>query len=220
MQYCIDMVTKSNAERKPGRARNPDIDVRVLAVASHHLSTLGYEAMSLAAVAHEAGTTRQALYRRWPDKASLAADALLAAAEAHPEAISASPLADLGAELTDFRRGVSLPGRLSLVGTMLQDATAPEARARYQARVIAPRRARIRAILDHATQLGMIDADADLEVAVSLCTGSWYARALAGQPPPENWPARTAALVWRSVGGIVPPDDQPSRAAPATRPGS
>ena len=98
---------------------------------------------------------------------------------------------------------------------MLQDATAPEARARYQARVIAPRRARIRAILEHAGQLGLIDADADLEVAVSLCTGSWYARALAGQPPPENWPARTAALVWRSVGGIVPPADQPPEMAPA-----
>ena len=215
MQYCIDMDAVSNSERKPGRARDPRIDARVLAVAGRHLSNLGYEAMSLAAVAHEAGTTRQALYRRWPDKASLAADALLAAAEAHPEAASASPLADLSAELANFQRGVSLPGRLSLVGTMLQDATAPEARARYQARVVAPRRARIRAILERARQLGMIDADADLEVAVSLCTGSWYARALAGQPPPGNWPARTAALVWRAVGGIVPPDDQPPETAPA-----
>ena len=209
------MDAASNAERKPGRARDPDIDARVLAVASRHLSNLGYEAMSLAAVAHEAGTTRQALYRRWPDKASLAADALLAAAEAHPEVASASPLADLSAELADFQRGVSLPGRLSLAGTMLQDATAPQARARYQARVVAPRRARIRAILERARQLGMIDADADLEVAVSLCTGSWYARALAGQPPPGNWPARTAALVWRAVGGTVPPDDQPPETAPA-----
>ena len=207
------MEAVSNSARKPGRARDPGIDARVLAVAGRHLSNLGYEAMSLAAVAHEAGTTRQALYRRWPDKASLAADALLAAAEAQPEAVSASPLADLIAELADFQRGVSLPGRLSLVGTMLQDATAPEARARYQARVIAPRRARIRAILERARQLGMIDADADLEVAVSLCTGSWYARALAGQPPPGNWPARTAALVWRAVGGSVPPDDQPPETA-------
>ena len=209
----------SNAERKPGRARDPGIDARVLAVASRHLSNLGYEAMSLAAVAHEAGTTRQALYRRWPDKASLAADALLTAAEAHPESASSSPLADLSAELADFRRGVSLPGRLSLAGTMLQDATAPEARARYQARIVAPRRARIRAILERARQLGTIDADADLEVAVSLCTGSWYALALAGQPPPGNWPARTAALVWRAVGGILPPDDQPPETAPANWPG-
>ena len=204
MQYCIGVNPVSRMGPKRGRARDPDIGARVLAVAGRHLASLGYEAMSLAAVAHEAGTTRQALYRRWPDKASLAADALLAAAEAHPEAASASPLDDLSAELADFQRGVSLPGRLSLVGTMLQDATAPEARARYQARVIAPRRARIRAILERASRLGMIDPDADLEVAVSFCTGSWYAWALAGEASPENWPARTAVLVWRAVGGTVP----------------
>ncbi|HEY6792312.1 MAG TPA: TetR/AcrR family transcriptional regulator [Trebonia sp.] len=197
------MDVASRVERKPGRARDPGIDARVLAAAGRHLASLGYEAMSLAAVAHEAGTTRQALYRRWPDKASLAADALLAAAEARPQAATASPLADLTAELADFQRGVSLPGRLSLAGTMLQDATAPEARARYQARVVAPRRARIRAILERAAQLQMIDADADLEVAVSLCTGSWYALALAGQPAPRNWPARTAVLVWRAAGGTI-----------------
>jgi AcrR family transcriptional regulator len=200
MQYCIDMTIVPAAGRRPGRARDPEIDARVLAVAGRHLANVGYEAMSLAAVAHEAGTTRQALYRRWPDKASLAADALLAA-EARSEAASSDPLADLTAELADFQRGVSLPGRLSLVGTMLQDATAPEARARYQARIVAPRRARIRAILERAQSLGMIDADADLEVGVTLCTGSWYARALAGQAAPPNWPARTAALVWRAVGG-------------------
>ena len=144
--------------------------------------------MSLAAVAQEAGTTRQALYRRWPDKASLAADALLAAAATGPESATADPLADLIAELSDFQRGVSLPGRLSLVGTMLQDATAAEARARYQARVIAPRRARIRAILERAQQLALIDSDADLEVAVTLGTGAWYARALAGLEPPRTGP--------------------------------
>jgi hypothetical protein len=87
---------------------------------------------------------------------------------------------------------------------MLQDATDPAARARYQARVIAPRRARIRAILERAQQLALIDAAADLEIAVTLCTGSWYARALAGQDPPRNWAARTAALVWKAVGGTIP----------------
>jgi AcrR family transcriptional regulator len=207
MLYCIDMIgVASTAGRHRGRARDPGIDVRVLAAAHRHLSALGYEAMSVAAVAQEAGTTRQALYRRWPDKASLAAAALQAAADAGPEPTTADPLADLAAELADFQRGVSRPGRLSLVGTMLQDGTAPEARKRYQAQVIAPRRQRIRAILERAQRLGLIDADADLEVAVTLGTGSWYARALAGDDPPPGWPARTAALVWRAVGGAIAPD--------------
>jgi AcrR family transcriptional regulator len=202
MLYCIEMASiPSTAARGPGRSRDPGIDARALEVANRHLAAYGYEAMSLAAVAQEAGTTRQALYRRWPDKASLAAAALQAAIDAGPATTSEDPLADLTAELADFQRGVSRPGRLSLVGTMLQDSTTPELLTRYRAQVVAPRRRRILAILKRAGQLGMIDRDADLEIAVTLCTGSWYARALAGVAPPENWPERTAALVWRAVGG-------------------
>ena len=44
--------------------------------------------------------------------------------------------------ITDLRR-ISKPGRLSLVGTMLQDTTAPELLTRYRAQVVAPRRRRI-----------------------------------------------------------------------------
>jgi AcrR family transcriptional regulator len=206
---CMRQAT-SSAGGQRGRARDPGIDSRVLAVASEHLAAHGYEAMSVAAVAQEAGTTRQALYRRWPTKASLAADALKAAADAGPEAASDDPLADLAAELTDFQRGVSRPGRMSLVGAMLQDSTAPEARERYQAQVIAPRRRRLRVILERAQHLGLIDADADLEVAVTMCTGSWYARALAGDDPPPDWAARTANLVWRAAGGTIRPDITPA----------
>src|SRR5207249_9109399 len=117
--------------------------------------------------------------------------------------------------LADFQRGVSRPGRLSLAGTMLQDSVDAEVRARYRAEIIAPRRRRLRLILERAQQLGVIDADADLDVAVTMCTGSWYARALAGSRPPRNWPLRTATLVWRAVGGSRVPfrRDRPGRAS-------
>lgn len=191
----------ATAGENRGRARDPEIDARILAVANRQLADVGYKALSLTAVAREAGTTRQALYRRWPTKAALAAAALEMSADAGPAASSRDPLSDLVAELSDFQRGVSKPGRLSLVGTMLQDSTDPALRARYQAQIIAPRRARLLGILRRARQLGLIDAEADLEVAITLCTGSWYARALAGLDPPESWPRRTAELVWRAVGG-------------------
>jgi AcrR family transcriptional regulator len=187
-----------------GRSRDARIDARVLEAASRHLAASGYEAMSVAAVALEAGTTRQAVYRRWPTKAKLAAAALQHATDDAAVARSDDPYVDLVAELADFQRGVSRRGRLSLVGTMLQENTHPDLRARYQQRTVAPRRRRLRAILARARRLGLIDPDADLQVAVTLCTGSWYARALAGSPPPTRWPERTAALVWRAVGGRPP----------------
>ncbi|MDT2005845.1 TetR/AcrR family transcriptional regulator [Rhodococcus opacus] len=187
-----------------GRSRDTDIDTRVLKVAGRQLSCAGYDAMSLAAIAAEAGTTRQALYRRWATKAELAAAVVAQLADEAADRSSADPFGDLVRELTDFQRGVSRSGRLSLVGTMLQDTTDGDVRAQYRARVVAPRRRRIRAILDRAAELNLIDADADLDVAVSMTTGSWYGRALAGDRPPANWPARTAALIWRAVGGTVP----------------
>jgi AcrR family transcriptional regulator len=188
-----------------GRARDPSIDARVLKAAARHLATYGYEAMSVSAVAEEAGTTRQSLYRRWAGKAELSAAAMVGMDHQATGPETTDPFADLVAELTNFQRGVSRPGRLSLVGTMLQDSVEVDVRARYRAQVVAPRRRRIRRILERAQGLGEIDADADLDVAVTMCTGSWYARALAGAPPPRNWPNRTAVLVWRAVGGFAPP---------------
>jgi AcrR family transcriptional regulator len=187
-----------------GRARDPGIDSRVLEAAARQLAAFGYDGMSVAAVAEEAGTTRQAVYRRWPGKAELGAAAMAAFADLTTGLETSDPFGDLVAELTDFQRGVSRPGRLSLVGTMLQDGTDPGVRARYQAQVIAPRRRRLGLILERAQRLGLIPADADLEVALTMCTGPWYARALAGAEPPPNWPRRTATLVWRAVGGTPP----------------
>jgi AcrR family transcriptional regulator len=191
----------SGARAGRGRARDPSIDARVLEAAARQLAANGYEAMRVSAVAEEAGTTRQALYRRWPGKADLGLAAISAVVEEATELNTADPFADLVDELADFRRGVSQPGRLSLVGTMLQDGVDADVRARYQARVIAPRRQRLRLILERAQRLGLIDADADLDVAVTMATGSWYARALSGARPPRGWPRRTAALLWRAVGG-------------------
>lgn len=189
------------ATRRPGRVRDPEIGARILAIARDQLSASGYDAMSLSAVAHAAGTTRQALYRRWATKADLAAAVVSDTVDTDEGTASDDPYEDLVAELENFQHGVSRPGRMSLVGTMLQDNTSPELRSAYQEQVIAPRRLRIRSYLLRAQQLGLIASSADLDIAVTLCTGSWYARALAGIEPPTDWPRRTATLVWRAVGG-------------------
>ena len=177
------------------------IDARILAAAQRQLACLGYEGMSLASVADEACTTRQALYRRWRDKARLAAGAIAATDQLRALCVGADPRVDLEQELAHFQHAMSSPGRLSLAGTMLQDATDAESRAEYQRRVVAPRLDRLRIILEHARDLGLIDQQADIEVALTLPTGSWYERQLAGLPAPDGWASRTADLVWRALGG-------------------
>ncbi|MEZ5144342.1 MAG: TetR/AcrR family transcriptional regulator [Acidimicrobiales bacterium] len=184
-----------------GRPRDDTIDAAVLSVTRDHLARHGYEAMSVVGIAAEAGTTRQAIYRRWPSKGELAAAAVASLAEQTRRPPSDDPFADLVDELRDFARGVSRPGGLSMIGTMLQETTDPALVHSFRDLVVTPRRARLRTIVHRGVAAGLLDADADVDVAVAMLTGSWYARALSGEALPRRWPERAARLVWRALGG-------------------
>ena len=192
-------------EHSVGRPRDASIDEAVLRAAREQLAASGYDAMSVVAVAEAAGTTRQALYRRWPSKADLATAAIasLSQAEGHPE--TDDPYVDLVAELTAFRDGVTRPNGIGMVGAMLQEATDPELVALYRARIVRPRRARLRRILERAVEADLVSADADIDYAVAACTGLYYGLHLAGARIARSWPERTAALVWAAIGGSARP---------------
>jgi AcrR family transcriptional regulator len=196
----------TTSDQRAGRPRDPEIDEAVLAAARRHLSAYGYDAMSVAAVAEEAGTTRQALYRRWPTKAELATAAIASLSKVSERPDTDDPFADLVAELTAFRAGVLRPNGVAMVGSMLQESVDEQLRSLYRERLVAPRRARLRHILRRAAQLGLADPDADIDYAVAACTGTLYALHLAGRPVGKDWPRRTAALVWRSIGGSIVED--------------
>ncbi|MPY94414.1 MAG: TetR family transcriptional regulator [Acidimicrobiia bacterium] len=185
----------------PGRPRDAAIDVAILTAAQRHLANTGYEAMSLSAVAADANTTRQALYRRFPTKAQLATAAIAALSAAIDRPASDDPFTDLVGELEDFARAMAGPTGLAMAGTMLQGTAERELVELYRDRLVRPRAERLRAVLERALRHGHVDHDADVELAVTLLTGSWYALGLAGTPPPPDWAARVASLAWQALGG-------------------
>ncbi len=192
-------------ERRPhGRPRDAGIDAAVLETTLRHLARDGFAGLSLAAVAADAGTTRPALYRRWKDKTALAVAAVARLAAVEPPPVTGEPFDDLVVELEHFRHCITEAGALPLVGLMLGDGVDPEVRAQYDAEIVAPRRARFRAILTAAQERGDLPADADLTVAGSFLTGSWYSLALVGVEAPADWAERVATLVWRACGGTPP----------------
>jgi AcrR family transcriptional regulator len=185
-----------------GRRRDASIDVRVLEVTNRHLVERGFAALSIAGIAEEAGTTRQALYRRWPTKQGLVSAAIrLAAGDATALCVE-HPRLDLEEEL---QRWIAAPdmGGFSLAGAMLQTDTPESARECYREHVIEPRERRLREILERAQELGQADGAADVETAVAMVLGGAYSAQLTGKQD-ADWAARTAALVWRAIGGTEP----------------
>ncbi|MER6319793.1 TetR/AcrR family transcriptional regulator [Streptomyces sp. NPDC001581] len=70
------MVGSRWSAASPGRRRGPELERAILDAALEQLSTVGWNALTMEGVAAGAHTGKASLYRRWPSKADLVADAL------------------------------------------------------------------------------------------------------------------------------------------------
>lgn len=122
------MGTDVDAARATGRPRDPRIEQAALAAVRDLLAEGGYAAVTGAAVAARAGTTKAALYRRWPALPHLVHEAVFPDELALGTGIDAEREVDLETVVTRLVRGTrdalcspaaaaALPGLLAEAGT-------------------------------------------------------------------------------------------------------
>ena len=199
---CDAGLRSASVTAPAGRPRDAELDAAILDAARSILVESGLDGLSFSAVAARAETTRPAIHRRFDDIDALAVAAIASLSAARPAIETEDPYADLVAELAAFQRGITNVHGLALAGAVLAGTTSPSVAEAYRATVVAPRRRRLRAVLDRATDAGLIDATpAERALLVTMCTGSWYGHALAGNRPRRTWAADTAAAVWRAARG-------------------
>ena len=172
---------------RAGRPRSERCRRKILAAADALLAEHGFAGMSVDAVAQAAGVSKATIYRWWPNKAAVVMEALLGAIEAD---FAASAGADPEADLIDrIRRTIALfrspKGRVlaSLIGEAQFD---PELAEAYRQRLLAPRRAGLRAALERAVAAGMLRLGIDVELATDIVYGPLYARLLLGHAPLDD----------------------------------
>ncbi len=110
-----------------GRPRDPRIDSAVLRATVELLGETGYAELSVDAIARRAGTSKPAIYRRWPSKAHLVHEAVFPMSDATELPDTGSLAGDVHemmrrtlAVLTTPAARAALPG---LVGEMASDLT-------------------------------------------------------------------------------------------------
>jgi AcrR family transcriptional regulator len=192
---------KREGEGRAGRPRCAETDRRILQATLRQLGEGGYSRMSIDAVAAEAGTTKPTVYRRWPGKEALAVAALAhLQAQGQPEPTGCTR-ADLVALLRDFRTKLLRPNGLAMIGTLLvEERHTPGLLQLFRERIVRPRRQGLLTILRQARERNELRDDADLEAAVNLLVGSFYARYLTGEGVPHDWPERVVATVLAGIG--------------------
>lgn len=180
-----------------GRPRNPEIDRAVLRATTAALKRTGYVHLSLEEVAREAGTSKPALYRRWPGRQQLVLAALGAQLGEVEPPDTGCILCDLDDCLKLFVRAFrSMPP--GVLGPLFADCSAdPRLRADFMTALFEPPREAVRRTLVRARAEGRLRDDVDLELVLDLIGSFVHYRVLFGHAP------TTDAEVERAVRALL-----------------
>jgi len=114
----------SDRSRATGRPRDPRIEQAALAAVRRLLAEGGYAAVTVAAVAERAGTSKAALYRRWPALPHLVHEAAFPGELALDLRLGADLRSDIAGVVRGTRDALcspvaaaALPGLLAEIGT-------------------------------------------------------------------------------------------------------
>jgi AcrR family transcriptional regulator len=168
------------------RPRNRQIDVALLEATLTVLKRSGYGGLTLEEVARSAGTTKPAIYRRWPKRQRLVLAAL-------SERLGEARAPDTGCTLCDLDECLKLfvaafrripPG---VIGPLFADCAGDrELRNAFMTTLFDPPRAAVKETLDRAYGRGDLRDDVDLDLVLDLIGSFVHYRALFGHAPTSD----------------------------------
>ncbi|WP_253863463.1 TetR/AcrR family transcriptional regulator [Prauserella halophila] len=162
------MSTPSSNATSAGRPRDPQLDQAILAATLELLDEAGYQELSLDAVARRAGTSRPAIYRRWPGRVHLGLAAIRSRLEAPLPPDTGCTLCDLDESFRLFLVTYRLIRPDVLSALLAECATTPELRAQYLETLIEPARRAVGHTIDRAVTRGDLRADLDRELFLDM----------------------------------------------------
>jgi AcrR family transcriptional regulator len=184
--------------RAPGRPRDEQATQAIHEAALQLLAEHGYTRISMERVAVEAGVSRATVYRRYHDKADMVTAAIAAGMDELPTRPSNDPRRDLVKFLEAFDARFASQC-LAVIGTLLGGDEDPRGMDLHRERVIEPRAAYARGLLVRAQELGQLDPDADVDVALQMLVGAVFTRRVNGLPSDRVWARRAVDAVFRGM---------------------
>jgi AcrR family transcriptional regulator len=174
-----------------GRRRNAAARDAILDATFELLRTEGASGLTIEAIAEAARVGRQTIYRWWPSKGAVAAEAMARRARAIvPVHDSGSFPDDLTQFLIDSFAGLEDPGIRRALRQIAAAAQQDEHVAGVLAEFTAERRAALRSLLERGRANGDLSADANLGLLIDVAYGVLWYRLLVGHAPLDASAAR------------------------------
>ena len=167
----------------PGRPRSERAQTAVLEAVVALLDEVGYQHLTVEAVAARAGVGRTTVYRWWPTKAALIIEALGATLPRVAVGITDDGRRDLRTVLDRMTRAECGPSMAETLPALAAEARRdPDTAARLTG-LLGPRRAADAAVLLAAAARGDIPLHVDVSLLLDIALGTLLWRRLRGEEP-------------------------------------
>lgn len=193
--------------RRRGRPRSATADQAILEATRELLVENGYAGLSMEGVAARTGVGKPTVYRRWPSKGALVAEAVQHGFLAATPGRSVDPpdTGDVEDDVRQWLRGYAAlaagPRHTPLVLALTAAAAEnpQDAEVLYQ-QLTGPRHEALVARLRRGVDAGQVRADADLDAVADAVTGALLYQLLTGNAAASE--RRAAALLDILLGGL------------------
>ena len=179
-----------------------DREAEILVAALAVLGDVGYDRLTMDAVAQRAKASKATLYRRWNTKAALVIDALHhghGSQGEHPEVDTGTLRGDLVAAFCGAGGVTDKPEVDAFAAILTAITIDPEFAAMFRRDVLAPKLAATRSLFDRAKARGEVGPDVDIELLAPALAGICLNRFfILGEPP-------TPDVVVRVIDQIILP---------------
>jgi AcrR family transcriptional regulator len=178
------------------RTLDPRVDTAIAGAALTLLLERGFARMTVASVAELAGVGKPAIYRRFTDKAGLVAHVI----SRQLPLLEPPDLGDAQAELwyaVEHGLPADGPAYVGLIGGLIAEQDRhPELIAAFRQRVLLPRRAIVRSVIERGQTRGEIRQNIAPDAALELMAGPFLARVFAGLDTGPGWRQAAFAAWW------------------------
>ena len=162
-------------------------EAEVLTAALQVLTEVGYDRLTMDAVAQAARASKATLYRRWETKQALVVDAIGTAPHAQEEVDEGSLRGDLKTIFCGIKARAGVRDASILAAVLSAMHSDEEFAAEYRERFLAPKIDQMRQAFERAQARGEVRADLDLDICAPALAGIVLHRSLVlGEPLTEE----------------------------------
>lgn len=170
--------------RSPGRPRSPHIHQAIIEAAQDLVDRVGFERLTIEAIAAQAGVSKTSIYRRWPNKTAILMDLMLETVKTLPTTLNGTSFRRvIKQRIQVLTRACRGPLGKAMAGLIAGAHADPELERIFSHGFVRQRRREVRGLIEEGKSGGQLAHGLDADLFMDVLFGAVFYRLLISREP-------------------------------------